>query len=176
MAGPLIISVSNRKGGSGKSTTVVNLAAEWARRGARVLVIDMDTQGHAGLGLGITVPKGTPTVHHLFKDGGGDLCSAVIGTDWPNLSCVPADDLFDGVDFSPGLDVLSSQLRSADFQRNYDFIILDTPPSLDFILMNAMAAADGVLVPLLPHTLSAEGVKQLARLFFPHRGHSQSET
>ncbi|PKU26613.1 ParA family protein [Telmatospirillum siberiense] len=165
MTAPFILSVSNRKGGSAKSTTVVNLAAEWAAGGRRVLVIDLDTQGHAGLGLGIEATKSMPGVHDVFRDRGADIAPVIVATAWPNLWCAPADPLYDGADARFDAVSLRRQLRRPEMAA-YDVILLDTPPSLDLILTNAMAAADGVLIPFLAHALSAEGVKQLSRLFY----------
>jgi chromosome partitioning protein len=165
MTQPFILAITNRKGGSGKSTTVVNLAAEWAARGRQVLVIDLDTQGHAGLGLGVEKGKSMPSAHDIFRQRGGDILAAVLATAWPNLWCVPADPLFDGSGTRPDGLLLARQLRRPEMGI-YDIIVLDTPPSLDLVLSNALAAADGVIVPLQAHALSAEGVKQLSRLFY----------
>jgi chromosome partitioning protein len=71
-----ILTVSNRKGGSGKTTTVVNLAAEWASRDRKALVIDLDTQGHAGFGLGVDPVDSAPTAHDVFRDPADELASA----------------------------------------------------------------------------------------------------
>ncbi|HLN24416.1 MAG TPA: ParA family protein [Patescibacteria group bacterium] len=166
MITPFVLTVSNRKGGSGKTTTAVNLAAEWANRGWRVLVVDLDTQGHAGFGLGITPLKGAATAHDIFRDDGFDIRGAIVPCAWANLWCAPADFLFEGTDGPKDPGRLAAQLRQPDIAARYDIIILDTPPALDQVLVNAMSAADGVLIPMLPHALSAEGVKQLSRLFY----------
>jgi chromosome partitioning protein len=165
MTRPYVLIISNRKGGSGKTTTVVNLAAEWAARGRRVLVIDLDTQGHSGFGLGIDQIKSGKSAHDLFNAPDFDIRDAVQATVWPNLWCVPADPLYDGIGASQDTLLLARQLRRPEM-NSYDVIILDTPPSLDLVLTNAMAAADGILIPLQPHTLAAEGVKQVSRLFY----------
>jgi len=165
MTDPFILTVSNRKGGSGKTTTVVNLAAEWASSGHRVLVVDLDTQGHSAFGLGVDPVNADQTAHQIFRDPDADIRSSIIQTAWPNLFCIPADTLYYGNGPVPDTMLLARQLRRPEMAE-FDIILLDTPPSLDAMLINALAAADGVLVPMLPHALAVEGVKQLSRLFY----------
>lgn len=157
--------VTNRKGGSGKTATAVNLAAELASGGRRVLLVDLDTQGHCAIGLGIAIKSGEPTVHDLFANG-RPLLPAVRQSVWENLHLLPADPLFEHGSGSRDELLLRRALTEEGLHRCYDFIVLDTPPSLDVLLLNALQAADRVLVPFLPHHLAGEGVRQLARVLF----------
>lgn len=160
-----ILVVTNRKGGTGKTATAVNLSAELAARGQRVLLVDMDTQGHGAVGLGVRVQKGEPTVHDLFARG-APLASAVRETRWENLHLLPADPLFEHGSGSRDETLLRHALRAEGLHERYDTLVLDTPPSLDILLLNSLHAADRVLVPFLPHFLAGEGVRQLARVLF----------
>ncbi|CAK0766522.1 chromosome partitioning protein [Gammaproteobacteria bacterium] len=164
---PLIVSISNRKGGTGKTTTAVNLAAEWANRGLRTLLVDLDSQGHAALGVGVIPTRNQPTVHRIFQDPEFSLIQAICPSVVEHLAVVPADQTFEhSAPPTTDLLLLRRQLDRPEVRERFDLVVLDTPPSLDFLLMNALAAAQGVLIPLLPHHLAGEGVKQLARLFF----------
>jgi chromosome partitioning protein len=159
------LSISNRKGGSGKSASSVNVAAELAARGQRVLLIDLDTQSHCAVGLGLRLVRDTPTVHG-FLAGRHALRLALQETVWPGLHLIPADPLFDhGLAGANDLK-LHDALLAEGLVDNYDTIVIDTPPSLDSLLLNALCAADRVLIPFLPHYLSGEGVRQLARVLF----------
>ncbi len=160
-----ILVISNRKGGSGKSSTSVNVAAELAARRQRVLVIDLDSQGHCALGLGVKLERQAPTVHG-FLAGRHDLRPALTHTAWPDLDLIAADPLFEHGMATDRETMLRDALCAEGLHEAYDTIVLDTPPSLDGLLMNALCAADRVLVPFVPHFLSGEGVRQLARVLF----------
>lgn len=163
MARTLVI--SNRKGGSGKSATTVNIAAEMASRGKRILVIDLDTQGHCAVGFGIQIMRDSASVHGMLA-GKNTLQQAVRQTAWPGLDLIAADPLSDHGASGDKDFLLRDALQNEGFIDTYDTVILDTPPSLDGLLMNALCAADRVLIPFLPHFLSGEGVRQLARILF----------
>lgn len=163
MAHSLVI--SNRKGGSGKTSTAVNVAAELAARGHKVLLVDLDSQGHCALGLGIRLQRDTPTLHG-FMAGRHPLAAAIQASAWPGLDLVPGDPLFDHGSGREGELLLRQALQDEGLLQHYDHIVLDTPPSLDALLLNALNAADRVLVPFVPHFLAGEGVRQLARVLF----------
>ena len=161
-----ILAVTNRKGGTGKTTTSVNLAAEFAAQGRQVLLVDLDTQGHCAVGLDLAPAKGAPTVHDLFLSPRFRLADAIYPTAWPNLYLAPANTLFEHG--SGGSDPLrlAEALRSEGLIQRFDLIILDTPPSFDDLLMNALCAAGRVIIPFVPHHLSGEGIRNLARILF----------
>lgn len=160
------IVVSNRKGGAGKTTVAVNLAAELAALGLRVLLVDLDSQGHCAVGVGIKVARGSPTVHDIFRRADARLAAAVRPTAFDKLALVPADPLFEHGEGLRDEGLLRRALGEAEIVAGFDVVILDTPPSLDVLLLNALSAADWVVVPFVPHPLSGEGVKQLMRVLF----------
>jgi len=160
-----VLVVSNRKGGSGKTSTSVNIAAELAARGQRVLLVDLDTQGHCAVGLGVSLTRDAPTVHGFFSSR-HSLRAALQESAWPGLHLIAADPLFDHGDTGNRELTLHEALQVEGLANEYDTIILDTPPSLDGLLLNALCAGDRVLVPYVPHYLSGEGVRQLARVLF----------
>lgn len=164
--GPKIIAIANQKGGVGKTTTTINLAAALAESGKRVLVIDLDPQGNASTGLGIEVEDRRFTTYDLLLDD-VDLKSVVMPTVTPGLMIVPAT-----VDLSSAdIELISNEKRSfllhdALRQRpmddfSLDFILIDCPPSLNLLTVNAMIAAHSVLVPLQSEFFALEGLSQL---------------
>lgn len=162
-AGGRVLTVANRKGGTGKTTTVVNLAAEMSARGRRVLVVDLDTQGHVAAGLGLGSVSG-PGAHDVFAPAGPPLQQAIRNSPY-GMDVIPARMDFDASHVGADHGRLARALSDPAFAR-YELVLIDTPPSIDAITMNALLAADGVLIPLVPHHLSGEGVRQLSRLFF----------
>jgi chromosome partitioning protein len=163
---PFVIAVANRKGGTGKTTTAVNLAVGFAKRGVKTLLIDLDTQGHAGIGLGVVASKTDASVHDIYTSGPEALNKAIRPTRDANIDIAPArqQTLHPGPDVSPSL--LAQAISSIDESRRYQLVVIDTPPSLDALLVTALASAHGVVIPFLPHPLSAEGVQQFAKVFF----------
>lgn len=160
----ITLAVTNRKGGSGKTTTAVNLAAELAARGQRVLLVDADSQGHCALGLGVSVPAHKGSVHDLFRESQVTGAELVVPSRQPGLDLIPADTRFDGQLPYQDKNLLAQALRP--LQKEYDVVIIDTPPSADCLLINALNAATGVLIPLVPQVLGSAGVRQLSQLFY----------
>lgn len=162
-----VVAISNRKGGTGKTTVAVNLAAFLAARGLRVLLIDLDSQGHCGVGLGVSVASGGRTAHDLFVDADARLSDAIVATAVPGLSMAPADTRFDHGSGERNDQRLRDALAAEQLSDRFDLVLIDTPPSLDALLTGALLAATRVLVPYVPHPLSFEGVRQLVRALFP---------
>ncbi|WP_404375812.1 ParA family protein [Vreelandella aquamarina] len=163
----MIIALANRKGGTGKTTTAVNLAALWGSQGYRVLVIDLDSQGHASIGLGLgDEPPAEKTMHYLLTHPTTPLASLWQPTACEGVSIVPADTRFNGHGQQWPLTGLKQALTDADIYAHFDAVVIDTPPTQDGLLISAMSAANAVLVPFLPHHLGEVGAKQLARLFY----------
>ncbi len=161
-----VLVVTNRKGGAGKTTVSVNLAAEFAALGRRVLLIDLDSQGHCAVGFGVKMTTGQKTIHDVFTDSNFSIHDAICKTAIKNVSLFPADTSFQHQNSGNDEHCLARVLANNDISENFDLVIIDTPPSLDNLLLNALCAANWVLIPYVPHPLSFEGVRQLVRVLF----------
>ncbi|HLQ45886.1 MAG TPA: AAA family ATPase [Planctomycetaceae bacterium] len=158
------IAVMNQKGGVGKTTTSVNLAAGLAARGRKVCVIDLDPQGHASMHLGVEVVGQMPTVYQVFA--GEKTLAEVRHLVASNLWVVPANvelaaievELVDVPDRELILRGVLQQLTSA---QPLDYVIIDCPPSLGILTINALSAVKEVLIPLQPHFLALQGLSRL---------------
>ena len=164
--GPKIIAITNQKGGVGKTTTTINLAAALTEMGRRVLLIDLDPQGNASTGLGIALDEREYTTYELLLED-LDLNEVILDTDVEGLSIVPAT-----VDLSSAdIELISNEKRSFLLydalrqtqmdQFNFDYVLIDCPPSLNLLTVNAMIAAHSVLIPLQSEFFALEGLSQL---------------
>ena len=160
-----IISISNQKGGVGKTTTAVNLGTALAAVEKKVLLIDLDPQGNASTSLGIPPNQREINIYQMLI-GQISVSEVIKNTSVPNLDILPS-----------GIDLAGAELELIDVDErefclkkslisnsiNYDFILIDCPPSLGLLTLNALVASSGVLVPLQVEFLALEGLSQLVR-------------
>lgn len=159
-----IIAVMNQKGGVGKTTSSVNLAAAIARCNRRVCLMDLDPQGHASLHLGVEAPPETPSVYDIFTqqkslDDARQLISENLSLVPANIDLAAAELELSGV---PGREfLLRRAMQSWRDQQRFDYVIMDCPPSLGVLTINALTAASEVFIPLQPHFFALQGLSKL---------------
>lgn len=158
-----IISFSNQKGGVGKTTSAVNVAASLGVLGHKVLLIDLDPQGNATSGVGISKKGLKNTINDVLL---GDIPAeeAIIETQYQNLSVIPANIALAGAEYNlyqegGAESIMKNALVKA--KETYDYIIIDCPPSLSMLTVNAMVASDGVIIPMQCEFYALEGLSQL---------------
>ncbi len=155
------IAVANQKGGVGTPTTAINVATALAATGKHVLVVDIDPQGNASTGLGIDRVRRSRTSYDLLL-GDTNLSEAAVQTRIPNLSIIPSTVDLTGAEIELiGVEKRMHRLDAALESSRHDFVVIDCPPSLGLLTLNALAAADSLLVPLQCEFFALEGLTQL---------------
>ncbi len=158
-----IITISNQKGGVGKTTTAINMSACIAQQGKKVLLIDLDPQGNATTGIGVDKSKLDSNVYDVLL-AGEKVSNVVVKTTVKNLELLPCNnDLV-------GAEIPMSSLPNREFilkkalkevEKTYDYVFIDCPPSLGLLTLNALTACDGVIIPIQSEFFALEGLSQL---------------
>jgi chromosome partitioning protein len=158
-----VFAITNQKGGVGKTTTAINLSASLAANDLKVLVIDSDPQGNCTSGLGVTKEPDKPSLYHVLL-GETPVEKAIRPTDLEGLSILTADKNLVGANLElVEIPKRESRLRDriAPIRNQFDYIVIDCPPALDLLTLNALMAADAVIVPIQCEFFALEGVSEL---------------
>ena len=158
-----IVAIANQKGGVGKTTTTINLAAAIAAKRKRTLLVDSDPQGNASSGLGVHTQKLEKQLYHVYT-GDHEIEDVIVSTSVKNLDVLPS-----GIDLvAAELELIAMSSREKRLQsfllrvvENYDYILIDCPPSLGLLTVNALTAANSVLIPMQCEYFAMEGLAQL---------------
>ncbi len=158
-----VLAIANQKGGVGKTTTTINLAASLAANDLKILVIDSDPQGNATTGLGVTKDPERPSLYHVIL-GDASVRDAIVASDFEGLFVISADKNLVGAN----LELVGSENREyrlrerlKEIRNEFAFILIDCPPALDLLTLNALLAADAVLVPIQCEFFALEGISEL---------------
>lgn len=165
-----VLAITNQKGGVGKTTTAVNLAASLAQEGRRVLLIDLDPQGNATTGAGIFKREALPTVYQVLL-GQVSLAQACLETEF-GFSVLPANRELAGAEVEVvDLERREFRLRDALQDEPFDFVLIDCPPALNMLTVNGLVAADSVVIPMQCEYYALEGLSDLVETLKKVRAH-----
>lgn len=168
-----IISFANQKGGVGKTTSAINVAACLGNMGKKTLLIDLDPQGNSTSGVGITKKGLKQTIYEVLTEG-VDIKEAILATKFDNLSVIPSTIALAGAELEL-IEMDNSEYRMRDalntIRNDYDYIIVDCPPSLGMLTVNALSASDGVVIPMQCEFYALEGLSQLMNTVSRIRSH-----
>lgn len=159
-----IVAMCNQKGGVGKTTTSINVAGALSQYGRKVLIVDFDPQGAATVGLGINANATDTTIYTAMFNPGMDVHEAVVHTRFPNLDIIPANIDLSAAEVQLVTEVGREQVLAATLRplrEEYDLIIIDCQPSLGLLTVNALTAADGVIIPVSAEFFALRGVALL---------------
>ena len=161
---PRILAITNQKGGVGKTTTAINLGAALAALGEQVLIVDLDPQGNASTGRGVSARDRDSTTYELLHEE-APLASVIRKTGVERLDIAPSTTDLSSTDVELGAQenrvFLLKDALTADAAHTYDYVLIDCPPSLSLLTVNALVACDAVLVPLQAEFFALEGLSQL---------------
>jgi chromosome partitioning protein len=157
------IAILNQKGGSGKTTTAVNLAAALAELGKKVLLIDLDPQGSASLWLGLK-DKGQP-LYNVFVEEGQPILTAVQKTKWTHLDIIPSSPILGHVEKVLASEMAAEMILKTKFEElfSWDYVLIDCPPTLGLLSLNALTFVQHVLIPVEAHVMALHGLVQLMK-------------